>query len=97
VLDVLGRCKAEIVALLPLGREGWSTEDWEAFFDKRAGIASSMAACRDRRQRPRRSLVVPPMLRLTEPIEWAGQHGTLESVAGFLRELREEDWLHLGE
>ena len=37
------------------------------------------------------------MLRLTEHIEWAGQHGSLESVAGFLRELREEDWLHLGE
>jgi hypothetical protein len=37
------------------------------------------------------------MLRLTEHIEWAAQHGALEPVARFLRELREEDWLHIGE
>ena len=37
------------------------------------------------------------MLRLAEHIEWAAQNGALESVASFLRELREEDWLHIGE
>jgi hypothetical protein len=37
------------------------------------------------------------MLRLAEQIEWADQHGVLESVARFLRELREEDWFHIGE
>ncbi len=37
------------------------------------------------------------MLRLAEHIEWAEQHGALESVANFLRELREEDWFHVGE
>ena len=37
------------------------------------------------------------MLRLAEHIEWAAQHGALESVARFLRELREEDWPHIGE
>jgi hypothetical protein len=31
------------------------------------------------------------MLRLTEHIEWAAQHGALDLVARFLRELREED------
>ncbi len=37
------------------------------------------------------------MLRLAEHIEWAAQHGALESVARFLRDLREEDWHHVGE
>ncbi len=37
------------------------------------------------------------MLRLAEHIEWAGNHGALESVARFLRELREDDWFHRGE
>lgn len=37
------------------------------------------------------------MLRLAEHIEWAAEHGALESVARFLRELREEDWHHIGE
>ena len=37
------------------------------------------------------------MSRLEEHINWAAQHGALESVASFLRELREEDWFHVGE
>ena len=37
------------------------------------------------------------MLRLAEHIEWAAQHSALEKVARFLRELREEDWHHVGE
>lgn len=37
------------------------------------------------------------MLRLREHIEWAAQHGALEAVARFLRELREEDWFHIGD
>jgi hypothetical protein len=37
------------------------------------------------------------MLRLAEHIEWAAQYGALESVARFLHELREEDWLHIDE
>jgi hypothetical protein len=40
---------------------------------------------------------MPKMLRLAEHIEWAAEHGALESVGKFLRELREEDWLHIGE
>jgi hypothetical protein len=39
MLDELSRHKAEIVALLRPGRDGWSGEDWLAFFDERAGIA----------------------------------------------------------
>jgi hypothetical protein len=38
VLDALSRHKAEIVALLRPGRDGWSVEDWQAYFDERAGI-----------------------------------------------------------
>lgn len=37
------------------------------------------------------------MLRLSEHIEWAENHGELAPIAAFLRGLREEDWLHLGE
>ena len=37
------------------------------------------------------------MLRLTEHLEWAADHGALESVARFLRGLTEEDWFHLGD
>jgi hypothetical protein len=39
VLDALSRHKAEIIALLRPGRDGWSAEDWQVYFDERAGIA----------------------------------------------------------
>jgi hypothetical protein len=39
MLDVLLRHKAEIVALLRPGQDGWSAADWQVFFDERAGIA----------------------------------------------------------
>lgn len=37
------------------------------------------------------------MMRLTEQIEWAVTHGTLERVSAFLRQLPEADWFHVGE
>jgi len=39
VLEALSRHKAEIVALLRPGPDGWSPDDWLAFFGERAGIA----------------------------------------------------------
>ncbi len=39
VLDLLASHKAWIVALLRPANDGWSGEDWLAFFDERAGIA----------------------------------------------------------
>jgi hypothetical protein len=39
VLDLLSRHKAQVIALLRPGGDGWSGEDWRAFFDERAGIA----------------------------------------------------------
>jgi hypothetical protein len=39
VLDLLSRHKPGIVMLLRLGGGGWSAEDWQVFFDERAGIA----------------------------------------------------------
>jgi hypothetical protein len=39
VLDLLSDNKAAIVALLRSGSDGCSEEDWQAFFDERAGIA----------------------------------------------------------
>jgi hypothetical protein len=38
ILEVLSQHKAEIVAVLRPGRDGWSAEDWQVFFDERAGI-----------------------------------------------------------
>ena len=37
------------------------------------------------------------MLRVAEHIEWAAEHGALETVATFLRGLREDEWFHSGE
>jgi hypothetical protein len=35
----LSRNKAGVIALLRASNDGWSDEDWRAFFDERAGIA----------------------------------------------------------
>ena len=39
VLDALSRNKTEVVALLRLGNDCWSDEDWQVYFEERAGIA----------------------------------------------------------
>jgi hypothetical protein len=39
ILDLLSRHKLAILALLQPGRDGWSAEDWQRFFDERAGFA----------------------------------------------------------
>jgi hypothetical protein len=39
VLDALRQHKAEVVAMLRSGRDGWSAEDWLLFFEERAAIA----------------------------------------------------------
>ena len=39
VLDLLSRHKAQVLALLRPGSDGWTGEDWRAFFDERTGIA----------------------------------------------------------
>ncbi|MBL8666334.1 MAG: hypothetical protein JNM48_02595 [Rhodospirillales bacterium] len=39
VLDLLSRHKAEILPLLRPGGGGWSSDDWQTFYDERAGIA----------------------------------------------------------
>ena len=39
VLEMLSRYKAEVLALLCTGSDGWSGADWRAFFDERAAIA----------------------------------------------------------
>jgi hypothetical protein len=38
VLDALSRHKAEIMVLLRPAEDGWSAEDWQVFFEERAGI-----------------------------------------------------------
>jgi hypothetical protein len=39
VIDLLTCHRADVIALLHTERDGWSGEDWRAFFDERAGIA----------------------------------------------------------
>jgi hypothetical protein len=39
LLDLLSRHKPGIVALLQPAPDSWSPEDWQAYFDERAGIA----------------------------------------------------------
>lgn len=39
VLELLSRHKAGVIALLRIGSDGWSGEDWLALFDERAAIA----------------------------------------------------------
>jgi hypothetical protein len=39
VLDLLWRHKSDILRLLRPSLDGWSSEDWQVFFDERAGIA----------------------------------------------------------
>lgn len=41
--------------------------------------------------------VLLKMVRLAEHIEWAAQHGAMESVGRLLRDLREEEWFHIGD
>ena len=38
VLDLLSLHKADILRLLRPANDGWSPEDWQVFFDERAGI-----------------------------------------------------------
>ena len=38
VIDLLSRHKAEVMALLRPAEDGWSSENWQVFFDERAGI-----------------------------------------------------------
>ena len=59
VLDLLLRHKSDIVALLRLGRDGWSAEDWQAFFDERAALAERAGGLRHARSDWPRSFPEP--------------------------------------
>ncbi|MCD4813430.1 hypothetical protein K8S19_07045 [bacterium] len=37
------------------------------------------------------------MIRLKEHINWAEQHGVLDEISFFLRNLSESDWFHIGD
>ncbi len=39
MLELLARHKAQVIALLTRGGDGWSGEDWRAFFEERADIS----------------------------------------------------------
>ena len=40
---------------------------------------------------------MPKMIRLADHIKWAEQRGVLGPVSKFLRELKEEQWFHIGD
>jgi len=40
---------------------------------------------------------MPKMLRLREHIEWAYEQGCLDAVYEFMKNLKEEEWFHIGE
>ena len=40
MLDLLSLHKADLLKLLRPANDGWSPEDWQVFFDERAGIAA---------------------------------------------------------
>lgn len=40
---------------------------------------------------------VAKMERLREHIEWASEHGCLDVVHAFMKNLKEEEWFHIGE
>lgn len=52
VLALLSHHKAGVIALLRTGSDGWSGEDWRAWFDERRRSPSSMAGCRGVPPRP---------------------------------------------
>jgi len=39
VIDLLSRHKVDIIAFLRAEGDGWTPDDWQAFFDERAGFA----------------------------------------------------------
>ena len=39
ILEMISRYKTDVIALLRPAQDSWSIEDWQAFFDERAGIA----------------------------------------------------------
>jgi hypothetical protein len=58
VLDGLAQHKAGVLALLRPGRDGWTAEDWRAFFTSAPGLSSSTAVCLGPRPRLRPSTIV---------------------------------------
>jgi hypothetical protein len=52
VVEELKRYKAEILRLLHRESGAWPGEDWQAYFDERAGILDTTEATRVRKRRP---------------------------------------------
>ena len=101
VLDLLSRHKAGIVALLREGEDGWSGEDWLAFFDERAGIAevSGGVVRKEAEARAFASCVVEWLNRHPRHLRRGVVHGAAERRARrrgptFGTEPTHHTWLH---
>ena len=69
IIEALSSHKAEIAALLRPSSDGWKAEDWQAYYDKHAGIAEFDAGTsrRDAEARAFECCVVEWMNRHPEP------------------------------
>lgn len=103
ILEALKRYKTEIVALLGSGSDGWSADDWRAFFDERAGVSEFDGGLSrvDAEARAFESCVVEWLNRNPEPTDpgrcaWCGEpEGTVGGVVvPFGIETQGHTWLH---
>jgi hypothetical protein len=102
ILNALKRHKTEIVALLAASAEEWAAQDWQAFFDERAGIAEFEGGLSrtDAETRAFECCVVEWLNRNPEPSEpgrcaECGKTGVAGcAVIPFGTEIQGHTWLH---
>jgi len=102
VIEALSCHKAEIVALLRPSSDGWKAEDWQAFYDERAGVAEfDGGACRrDAEASSYECCIVEWMNRHPESSDpehcaWCGrQDQSGHTVVPFGTDGRGHAWLH---
>ena len=101
ILDGLRKHKAEIVSLLTHGQDDWSPEDYQAFYDERAGIAEyDGRQTRGQAEAAAYEFCVTEWLnRHPEPSQpdccaWCAKPGTECSIVPFLAGNGGHTWLH---
>ncbi len=65
VIDLLSRHKPALVALLRPGNDGWTAQDWQAFFDEVAAIDADMRRMTKASAACRRLMTIPGVGQLT--------------------------------
>lgn len=104
VIDLLSRHKIEVVALLRPAEDGWSADDWQTYFDKRAAIFQDVGRLPHRVAEVRafEACVIEWLDRNPAPspagrCTWCGARETNSAVVlPFGTEPRSHAWLHAG-